>query len=849
MSTRTERIFAAFQGPVLSLDSAVLHMYHSYTAELLLPRRWRLSLGLTPSAVSRHLTRAVVRADDTPASPPLRCKMCGDVVEVSDPFAHPGRLPDDLESFCATVRTKCTSSRKHLGSATLVLTVDVGGVMVCSGRFAVFAREPGRCKKRQKNELAVQQLTPQPQGSTPDPRPDLCLRSQLMLVVQILQPLPSPLTDDAMVMVSESTGLLQERVPAFQGPVLSLDSAVLHMYRSYTAELLLPRRWRLSLGLSAADVRCSLTRSSVRADASPSSPPLRCPMCGDVVEVSDARRSAGLPDDLESFCATVRTKCTSSRRHLGTATLVLTVDMGGAMVCSGRFSVFAREPGRYKKKQPQLLRLQQDSGAEEVDAIPDPRADLPLRSQLMLVVRILRSEPYVPDATMRLIGEAASILQGPVLSLDSAVLHMFRTYTAELLLPCRWRLSLGLSASDVLSSMHRSCVRADVSPSSPPLRCPMCGDVLEVSDARRSAGLPDDLESFCATVRTKCTSSRKHLGTETLVLTVDVGGAMVCSGRFSVFAREPGRYKKRRPQLLRLQQASETGEGGASPDPRADLSLYPRVLMLVLVTPFQGPVLSLDGAVLHMYQSYTAELLLPRRWRLSLGLSAADVFGKLVHSSVRDADTLSAPLRCALCGPVLVVEDTWVYPGELPDDLESYCATVRTNCTSSRRHMGTETLVLTMDVGGALVCSGRFSVFAREPGRYKKKRRGLNRQPQLQQPQQQQLQCPATPTPDPARGDRLLLRTGLMLVVQILQPHPNDLTADALSLVDGAVKLLAERVSGFLFQKSSVKPFSPAEDAAQGDVILYQYSKNIIPNSINLDVSGFVSLLAHCTSW
>eukprot|EP00727_Mastigamoeba_balamuthi_P008709 m51a1_g4460 hypothetical protein (267) ;mRNA; r:184633-185630 len=124
MSTRTERVFAAFQGPVLSVGTsgaAVVHMYRAYTVELLLPVAGSASL----------------------LSPPLRCASCGDVVVLGSPRQSWEEIAD-LECYRATLRSKCTSSKRHLRSPAVVLAVDLGGVLVCSEPFAVFSREPGR---------------------------------------------------------------------------------------------------------------------------------------------------------------------------------------------------------------------------------------------------------------------------------------------------------------------------------------------------------------------------------------------------------------------------------------------------------------------------------------------------------------------------------------------------------------------------------------------------------------------------------------------------------------------------------------------------------------------------------
>eukprot|EP00727_Mastigamoeba_balamuthi_P008574 m51a1_g4339 putative cytoplasmic dynein 2 heavy chain 1 isoform x1 (4695) ;mRNA; f:164362-180818 len=361
--------------------------------------------------------------------------------------------------------------------------------------------------------------------------------------------------------------------------------------------------------------------------------------------------------------------------------------------------------------------------------------------------------------------------QGPVLSVDSPVVHMYRSYTAELLVPRRWRLALGLSTRDVFRSLLHASVRAEPSPASPPLRCAQCAGVVELSGTwRHPERLPDDLESYCTALRSKCTSSRRHLKAATLVLTADVGGVTVCSDRFAVFAREPGSVR-------------------AEPSPA------------------------------------------------------------------------SPPLRCAQCAGVVELSGTWRHPERLPDDLESYCTSLRSKCTSSRRHLKAATLVLTADVGGVTVCSDRFAVFAREPGRYKKGHSeqseqlhaGQNRKPR---PAGDLVTVGAWAGAEPTRD--LWLRSGLMLTVEIIKPVPNDLPPCSKCMVEGVSRAL-QMIPGFLMQKSCVRggldmmvfvrAYRTAEDAAEGDLVCQRFSKNIVPNPVNLDVSTVVTVLAHCRSW
>eukprot|EP00727_Mastigamoeba_balamuthi_P004373 m51a1_g13934 hypothetical protein (761) ;mRNA; f:864067-869694 len=615
MSTRTERVFAALQGPVLGLDTPVIHMFKSYTAELLLPRRLRQTLGLSISDVFAALQAAVVRADPSPSSPPVRCPRCGDVLTIAETWSNPSGLPEDLESFCASVRSKCTSSRRHLRTTTLFLTVDIGRVLVCSRAFSVFAREPGRCKKNSRGCTPAQE----PSSTLYPPDPPLVvdfIPAPLRVTVDIFKPrVPVPLPRNAIALVNgvievlrtlpgfvlQKSSLSEERIfAALQGPVLGLDTPVIHMFKAYTAELLLPRRLRQTLGLSISDVFAALQAAVVRADPSPSSPPVRCPRCGDVLAITETwSNPSGLPEDLESFCTAVRSRCTSSRRHLRTTRLVLTVDIGRVLVCSKAFSVFARDPGP--------LRVTVDIFKPRVP-VPLPPNAIALVNGVIEVLRtlpgfVLQKSSLSKDLAVLMSTRTERVfaaLQGPVLGLDTPVIHMFKAYTAELLLPRRLRQTLGLSISDVFAALQAAVVRADPSPSSPPVRCPRCGDVLAITETwSNPSGLPDDLESFCASVRSKCTSSRRHLRTTRLVLTVDIGRVLVCSSAFSVFAREPGRYKKRQGSTA---AAQETASATSTPpgfevvvhtSPQVDASsLQPQFLLVNPLVNVDLPLIS-----------------------------------------------------------------------------------------------------------------------------------------------------------------------------------------------------------------------------------------------------------------
>eukprot|EP00727_Mastigamoeba_balamuthi_P002871 m51a1_g12581 hypothetical protein (619) ;mRNA; f:1243-4005 len=143
--TRTEAIFAALQGPVLRLSSPVVCMYRSYTLELLLPRRWRLARGLSASALCSALADAQVVRADTLAREPVRCRLCGPVLSLADVHSNPAGVPDELESYCASVRALCSSSRRHLRVRELAVAVALGpGFAVESSSFVVRARDRGQ---------------------------------------------------------------------------------------------------------------------------------------------------------------------------------------------------------------------------------------------------------------------------------------------------------------------------------------------------------------------------------------------------------------------------------------------------------------------------------------------------------------------------------------------------------------------------------------------------------------------------------------------------------------------------------------------------------------------------------
>eukprot|EP00727_Mastigamoeba_balamuthi_P011394 m51a1_g6878 hypothetical protein (315) ;mRNA; r:206923-208045 len=145
--TLDDLVFAAFQGPVLSLSSRVLHRHRSFAALLLLRSRWRSARALSQADIADALLGARCCMPETLA--PAECERCGGVLDVSENAAEQRRLsrdlPCDIELYAVTVRTRCTSSRAHVGTTMLVLAVDLApGTVVVSDRFAVYARPAGR---------------------------------------------------------------------------------------------------------------------------------------------------------------------------------------------------------------------------------------------------------------------------------------------------------------------------------------------------------------------------------------------------------------------------------------------------------------------------------------------------------------------------------------------------------------------------------------------------------------------------------------------------------------------------------------------------------------------------------
>eukprot|EP00727_Mastigamoeba_balamuthi_P000941 m51a1_g10844 hypothetical protein (275) ;mRNA; f:32594-33484 len=173
--TRDDLILAAFQGPVLGLSSPVVHQFRTFTAELLVRPAWLASHGLSPSDAARSVLSARACRPPPFTSPdPLVCPKCGPVLNVrlvgtgvnsgdwDAPAQAPApaqgteeQLPGGLECFRVELRTRCTSSRQHLGCPTLVLAVVLGpGLVVRSEPFAVYARHAARHLRKRRRSSA-----------------------------------------------------------------------------------------------------------------------------------------------------------------------------------------------------------------------------------------------------------------------------------------------------------------------------------------------------------------------------------------------------------------------------------------------------------------------------------------------------------------------------------------------------------------------------------------------------------------------------------------------------------------------------------------------------------------------
>eukprot|EP00727_Mastigamoeba_balamuthi_P004412 m51a1_g1397 hypothetical protein (282) ;mRNA; f:486146-487239 len=163
--TLDDLVFAAFQGPVLGLSSRVLYQFRTFTALLLLRTRWRTDRRLSQADVTDALLRARCCVPGTLVA--AQCHTCGRVLDVSENAGEQDmlrrELPAGVELYAVSLRTVCTSSRQHVGSAMLVLAAELEpGAVVVSDRFAVYARHAARHVARQQRDASLVSPLPGP---------------------------------------------------------------------------------------------------------------------------------------------------------------------------------------------------------------------------------------------------------------------------------------------------------------------------------------------------------------------------------------------------------------------------------------------------------------------------------------------------------------------------------------------------------------------------------------------------------------------------------------------------------------------------------------------------------------
>eukprot|EP00727_Mastigamoeba_balamuthi_P004346 m51a1_g1391 hypothetical protein (304) ;mRNA; f:478488-479524 len=222
-STLDDLVFAAFQGPVLSLSSRVLHQFRTFTALLLLRTRWRTDRGLSRADVSERLLAS--RCCALPSLEARRCSVCGAVLELSrspeqEERQLQSRVPPEIEAYSVRVRTQCTSSRMHLRSAMLVLAADLApGIVVVSQQFSVYARRAGRHALRTARHGSSDSSASAPEEATPSPLDDNSRLSSpemyagMALSVKICVVTYTP--DEEQVIAQSLIPLLRQRVPGF----------------------------------------------------------------------------------------------------------------------------------------------------------------------------------------------------------------------------------------------------------------------------------------------------------------------------------------------------------------------------------------------------------------------------------------------------------------------------------------------------------------------------------------------------------------------------------------------------------------------------------------------------------
>eukprot|EP00727_Mastigamoeba_balamuthi_P004202 m51a1_g1378 hypothetical protein (309) ;mRNA; f:445535-446589 len=242
--TLDDLVFAAFQGPVLSLSARVLFRH-----------RRRLS----KAEVGNALLHARCCAPDTLAT--VHCRTCGGVLDVlkncEEAESLRRGLPQEIELYAVVLRTLCTSSRKHVGSAMLALAVDLAGVAVVSDRFAIYARHAARHMPRdggsEEKENTERRLVPVESHSRRVTSPSSCLEEcfvigtvanspplvpgrdlaplgplgpQGMVVGVCINAVPGLTEEENQLMISGAVPLLRANVPGYLVHKTSVHASV-----------------------------------------------------------------------------------------------------------------------------------------------------------------------------------------------------------------------------------------------------------------------------------------------------------------------------------------------------------------------------------------------------------------------------------------------------------------------------------------------------------------------------------------------------------------------------------------------------------------------------------------------
>eukprot|EP00727_Mastigamoeba_balamuthi_P004225 m51a1_g1380 hypothetical protein (465) ;mRNA; f:448261-450251 len=335
MHTLDDLVFASFQGPVLSLDSRVLHRY----------RR-----SLSKAQVAAALLRARCRVPGTLEE--VWCRSCGEVLEIAENEPEQQRLQQcarrrravrcDGADAVHVVAQACgqhdarpaglvigvcvvtnapsfteDDQRQVTSGMVAVLRAHVPGYLMQKASMrptvviivAVFNSLGARMAANQCGRLFLRNEIRNPLGR--NLLANGCVEP-VLFVTKTMESLPHSRVDPS------AKHTLDDLVfAAFQAPVLSLSARVLFHHRMFTALLLLRTGWRAARRLSQADVATALL----------------------------------VPSGIELYAVTVRPRCTSSRKHVGSPMLVLAADLApGVVIVSDRFAIYARHAARHMEE-------------------------------------------------------------------------------------------------------------------------------------------------------------------------------------------------------------------------------------------------------------------------------------------------------------------------------------------------------------------------------------------------------------------------------------------------------------------------------------------------------------------